>query len=140
MRWGALTPATAVTHYDVRVHLGLGVYDDPAAIQLERGAWPHRRGVDVDGLEVDEPLGNAVREPPPAVAQRLDGLDGRRVGDFTVRVAAARPDNVYLCNETHWHALGAAGAGHGARAWFVHVPDAPPLRLAEALAALIAEL
>lgn len=146
--WGAHGRLGDPGDYDVLVHLGLGVYDRRDALQLERGAFPWRRGTDALGEAVDEALSGptpaAPRLGPAEVLARIDALEGSWTGDFEVRVAAARPDNVFLCNETHWHALGAASRGAAARAYFVHIPlvEGPPGldTLAVGLAELIARL
>jgi len=161
--WGACKRVGDPGRHDVLVHLGLGVYDDDRAIQLERDAWPWRRGVDATGHELDEALiddeadaeadaGPRLRiagvppvlEGSSELRTRIDGLDGAEVGTHRVRVTAARSDNVFLCNETHWHALRAARSGRVRRAYFVHLPpaddEADLVALATSVAALVDRL
>jgi hypothetical protein len=114
--------------YDVIVNVGLGVYDRLDALQLERGAYNLRRGGDAAGTRVRAPIdpsASTTRPAPPTVAARLDALGGRRFEGYDLLVADAREGNAYLCNETHWHALGALGRVEGLQeVYFLHIPYA----------------
>jgi hypothetical protein len=122
--WGAFSDVPR--ELDLVVNLGLGVYDHADRLQLERGAINLRRGRDAGGRELAgpiEPGAPRVRMPPAAVRARIDALQGRTFHGFEVQVARARRSNSYLCNETHWYALGALG-DRPREAYFVHIPHA----------------
>lgn len=143
--WGVLERQPDLDEFDVLINLGLGVYDRDDQLQPERGAYNRRAGDDALGRRVDEPLdagAPALLPELPDTADRLRAAEGRRFGPYAVRVADARADNVYLCNETHARALAWARRGTGRTAFFIHLPHAPDREggmevLAEGVAALI---
>ena len=56
---------------------------------------------------------------------RYDMLAGTALpGGFELKMANARPENTYLCNETHYRALKAVEAGGPRAAYFLHIPYA----------------
>jgi hypothetical protein len=135
---------------DLIVNLGLGVYDRFDALQLEAGAFNLRQGTDAAGqqrseaiaAQAPEVLAAPERSPIPA---RLESLAGKTLAGYEIVVAPARPDNSYLCNETHYHALQALHAGHGAlrEVYFLHIPhaeDGDYEALAEGVAAVVLSL
>jgi hypothetical protein len=142
--WGAFRDVPQ--EHDVVVNLGLGVYDRFDALQLERGAYNLRRGLDAAGSGAPGPIdpsAAAVREPPAAMTARIDRLVGRRLAGFEVLGAEARSSNSYLCNETHWNALAALDEDRPREAYFVHIPHAEGddyAPLAEAVATLVLAL
>lgn len=141
--WGVFSRVP--DEYDVIINVGLGIYDRFDAIQIERGAYNLHQGEDAAGVEAEGPIDPAKPEvvlPSDAVLAKIDALAGREIAGFDVLVAAARPDNSYLCNETHWFAL-AAQAAAAREVYFVHIPQPGPDGfdpLAEALAGVILEL
>lgn len=122
--------AQVPTEHDVIINIGLGVYDRLDALQLERGAYNLQQGDDALGLASNgaiDPSGADVLEPPAEspIAGRIDALVGTRIAGYEILGAAARPDNSYLCNQTHWFALTSVHAGQGPReAYFLHIPYA----------------
>jgi hypothetical protein len=94
--------------YDVVIHLGLGVYDSHTTLLLELGAYNERRGDDAlynrSGHTIDAG-GATILEPPPALARRITALEGTTLAGFRIAVAPARPENSFICNETHHRAL-----------------------------------
>jgi hypothetical protein len=139
---------------DVIINIGLGVYDRFDALQLEAGAYNLRQGADAAGHERSEAIAAGapeVLEAPEtsAIPGRIDALAGRTLAGYEILVAAARAENSYLCNETHYHALEALHAGHGAlrEVYFLHIPYAEGASqggdheaLAEGVAAVVLEL
>lgn len=139
--------------HELVVHIGLGVYDRFDQLKLERGAYNRRRGRDAKGEQRGEKIDAAGAETKnaPESSQTdaiLDALDGRKFGSYVVDVAAARPENDYLCNETHYRALSELEAARDAearlqRVHFLHIPyaqDGDYAKLADAVGALIAAL
>lgn len=142
--------------FDVVVHLGVGVYDSHSRIMLEDGAFNKRRpspdAAQLQGAPRIDPAAGDVLEVPPC-SRVLEGLDGLRIPPgFELQTVAARPENSYICNETHWRALTAV-----AKAWqdgpalprpraafFVHTPHTAPGAgdepLAEAVAGVVERL
>lgn len=133
--------------FDVIINLGLGVYDRFDALQLEAGAYNLRKGADAAGHERSEAIavGGPERLEVPSespIRARIDALAGRTLAGYEIVVAKARPENTYLCNETHFHALTAVNAGTGAlrEAYFLHIPYAEHddyEALAEGVAAVV---
>jgi hypothetical protein len=129
--WGAYDTLGDVRHYEAVVHLGLGVYDSQDAIQVEHGAFNLRRGKDAAGVELDTTVvgGRPQRIDGNAdIDARISAIAGQRYGSYVTRVAEAREDNSYLCNETHFRALEALASEDGpsslGAAYFVHIPTA----------------
>ena len=122
--------------YDAVVHLGLGVYDSFHSILVEDGAVNQRVAApDASGAMPPSPLldegapPSAVLEAPPrqrrAVEAAVEGLaeELKLHGGFSVRAIRARPENSYICNETHWRGLEElATAGRLSGVFFVHIP------------------
>lgn len=144
--WGVF--AEPPSDFDVIINIGLGVYDTDDALQLERGAYNLHQGVDAAAVAASGPIDANAGEvvlPSAAMLERIDGLAGRELADYRVRVAEARPDNSYLCNETHFFALAAqARAGSPRAVYFLHIPQPRESggfeALAEAVALLVLEL
>ncbi|MFV8755387.1 hypothetical protein ACNOYE_32960 [Nannocystaceae bacterium ST9] len=147
--WGAFS--SVPREHDVIINIGLGVYDRFDALQLERGAYNLQAGADALGVEangpIDESEGN-VLDPPAGspIAGRIDALVGRTIAGFTILGAAARAENSYLCNQTHWFALASVDAEgeQGPReVYFLHIPyakDDDYAPLADAVAGVVLEL
>lgn len=135
---------------DVIINLGLGVYDRFDALQLEAGAYNLRQGADAAGQQRSEAISIGASEVLAApsdspIAARIGALAGRTMAGYEILVAPARSENSYLCNETHYHALSALHAGHGAlrEVYFLHIPYAEAGdhdALAEGVAAVVLEL
>ncbi len=129
--WGVTAEQTPYAEHDVVVHLGLGVYDRDDEVFVEAGAYNLRKGTDAAGLSADEPIFESepeVLEASPKVAAAVAAVDGRTFGTMRARTMAARPQNTYLCNETHSLALDAvrqsqADGGSLEAAFFVHIPQ-----------------
>jgi hypothetical protein len=142
--------AEVPTDVDVIVNVGLGVYDRFDALQLEAGAFNLRQGTDAAGVARSEPIDPSAGEVLDAPADspipaRLDALAGQTLAGYEVVVAAARPENSYLCNETHHSALAALRAGEGRlrEVYFLHIPhakDGDYEALAEGVAQLVLSL
>ena len=128
--WGAAS-AIDYSDYDVIVHCGLGVYDNRETILLECGAWNERKGTDAVGrqlagqsLEAGAPQRiNTPRMLANTTAVVASAIGHTLAGGHHLRLAEARPENTYLCNETHHRALKALDGGPRA-AYFVHLPYA----------------
>jgi len=131
----------------------LGVYDCKDTMLLESGAYNHRHGRDA----LAERAEHAMEYGAPQVlrndsmASRVERVAGEQMGAFQVKVAHARPENAYICNETHFRALkaqtlAAAARSSGIRlraAYFLHLPYAREddhVELADGVAALIKRL
>jgi pyrrolidone-carboxylate peptidase len=146
--WDAF--ATVPDDVDVIVNIGLGVYHRFDSLQLEAGAFNLRQGTDAAGHERSEAIAAGAPEILPApehssVPTRLASVAGRTMAGYEIVVMTARDDNTYLCNETHYHALQALHAGHGAlrEVYFLHIPYAENgdyEALAEGVAALVLSL
>ncbi|MGH1345336.1 MAG: hypothetical protein ACRBN8_27485 [Nannocystales bacterium] len=129
--WGVSTERTPYTEHDVVVHVGLGVYDRDDEVFVEAGAYNLRRGTDAAGKRAEEAIFESqpqVMEAPPKVAAAVQAVDGLVFGTMTARTMPARPQNTYLCNETHSLALDAvrrsqAEGGPLEAAFFVHIPQ-----------------
>jgi hypothetical protein len=114
--WGAAS--LVPTDVDVIVNIGLGVYDRFDALQLEIGAYNSRQGTDAAGSARAEPIvatAPSILEAPASspITARIEALAGRTIAGYELLAAEARPDNSYLCNETHYSALAALRAGEG---------------------------
>ena len=127
--WGVFEQVP--TEHDVIINIGLGIYDRFDALQLERGAYNLQRGEDALRVAREgaiDPRRGEILDPPQGspIAARITSLVGTRIGGFEILGAAARPDNSYLCNQTHWYALAALHArGEGPReVYFLHIPYA----------------
>jgi hypothetical protein len=135
---------------DLIINIGLGVYDRFDALQLEAGAYNRRQGADAAGQDRSEAIAagapDVLAAPPNSpIPTRIGALAGRTMAGYEILVAAARADNTYLCNETHYHALQALNAGHGSlrEVYFLHIPHAEGgdyEALAEGVAAVVLEL
>lgn len=139
---------------DLIINLGLGVYDRFDALQLEAGAYNSRQGADAAGQQRSEAIVAGAPEvlaapEHSAIPTRIGALAGRTMAGYEILVAEARAENTYLCNETHYHALSALHAGHGAlrEVYFLHIPHAEGKAeggdydaLAEGVAAVVLEL
>jgi hypothetical protein len=144
--WGAF--AQVPTDVDVIVNMGLGVYDRFDALQLELGAYNLRQGTDAAGVDTPGPIASAaddVLPAPAAIADRLASFANATIAGYTVVVANARPDNSYLCNETHYHALSALARSDGQlrEVYFLHIPyakDGDYASLAEGVSGVILRL
>ncbi len=152
--WGIAETLPEYESYDVVVHLGLGVYDNFDTFKLEDGAFNARRGEDAAGSPSDEEIAPTHAErvldadARTGIARRVRALDGAVYGAYTVDVVRARPENAYLCNETHFWAIARVNDSveRGERlrqAYFVHIPyakDGDYGTLADGVAGLIATL
>ena len=148
--WGAYDLLGDLGRYDVVVHLGLGVYDTTEAIQVEHGAFNSRRGTDAAGSDRAEPISEMHPDRIDAnhhVEARIAAIAGRRHGAYVTRVGEARPENSFLCNETHFRALQSLASAGGTleAAYFVHIPsvmadDPSHERLADGVAGVIRAL
>jgi hypothetical protein len=173
--------------YDVVVHLGLGVYDNFTDILIEDGAF-NLRCDHTDALGHRPPSKRLAQQEEDSSNNRspiCDILQGTAAtkqvvsrlaaaaassssasssslplpGGFRLKVVGARPENSYICNETHWRALTAlheVGVGNSdgessqsangrlRAAYFVHIPYAQDRTdhraLAEAVADVVAHL
>lgn len=116
--------------FDAVIHLGLGVYDNRDTIILEDGAYNIRCGRDAVGLETGSSIdyGAGARLENSRMSAVVRELDGEKAASFTLRTLPARPQNSYICNETHWRALKAlevASENENCRlraVFFVHIP------------------
>jgi hypothetical protein len=145
--WGAF--AEVPSDVDVIVNIGLGVYDRLDAVQLEAGAYNLREGADAAASERPGPIADTAESvlAAPAdspIAARLAGFAGRTVAGYEVLVAPARPENSYLCNETHYFALSTladpSARGQLDAVYFLHIPyanDGDYPALADAVAGVI---
>lgn len=144
--WGVF--AEPPPGFDVIINIGLGVYDTDAALQLERGAYNLHQGSDAAQQPASGPIDASKPElvlPSDAMLTTIDALAGRTLAGYAIRVAAARPDNSYLCNETHFYALAEQARSGSPRAvYFLHIPQPSASggfdALAEAVALLVLEL
>lgn len=129
--WGVAAERTPYAEHDVVVHLGLGVYDRDDEVFVEAGAYNLRKGTDAAGQSAQEPIFESEPEvlaASPEVAAAVEAIDGRTFGAMRARTMQARPQNTYLCNETHSLALDAvrqsqADGGSLEAAFFVHIPQ-----------------
>lgn len=143
--WGIAAERTPYTEHDVVVHIGLGVYDRDDELFVEAGAYNLRKGTDAAGRSTQEPIFSSepeVLEAPPGVAAAVKAVDGITFGSMKARMMQARPQNTYLCNETHSLALDAvrhsqAEGGELEAVFFVHIPQ-PVARDWETLAQSVA--
>lgn len=149
--WGVTAERTRYAEFDVVVHVGLGVYDRDDEVFVEAGAYNLRKGTDAAGQSAQEPIFESqpeVQEASPEVAAAVQAVDGRTFGAMKARTMQARPQNTYLCNETHSLALDAvrqsqADGGSLEAAFFVHIPqpaDEDWDRLAESVAGVVVAL
>jgi hypothetical protein len=140
-RWGIAEKIPAHDH-DVIVSLGLGVYPErfgdayERTILVELGARNLRaRGPDVAGVSIGEagapsglidPGRGRVLTPPARVARRArEAVSTVTVGGaaYSVIAEAARDENAFVCNETHYTLLSHVGSGPRPRqAYFIHLP------------------
>ncbi len=129
--WGVTAEQTPYAEHDVVVHLGLGVYDRDDEVFVEAGAYNLRKGTDAAGNSADEPIFESqpdVLAATPKIVAAVEAVDGRSFGRMRARAMQARPQNSYLCNETHSLALDAvrqsqAAGGSLEAAFFVHIPQ-----------------
>ena len=131
--WGTAS-GLDLMHYDVVVHIGLGVYEGHTTLLLEKGAYNERRGADASA---QPPPGHTIEHGAPQ-EMYVDSMQARYSalahaaalpGDFQLKLEGARPKNAYLCNETHYRALKAVDLTSTARrgpsaAYFLHIPYA----------------
>lgn len=149
--WGVAAERTPYADHDVVVHVGLGVYDRDDEVFVEAGAYNLRKGTDAAGHSAQEPIFASepeVLEASPKVAAAVQAVDGQMFGSMKARTMPARPQNSYLCNETHSLALEAVRksqteGGSLEAAFFVHIPQ--PVqedweRLAESVAGVVLAL
>jgi hypothetical protein len=131
--------------FDVVIHIGLGVYDCDNLLLLEQGAFNGRAGLDAlghppPGTTMEVGAGQQLLVPSmQASVAAMDGapLQLRRsqhgggghvssgggggggpappAPPFTVRVAAARQANSYICNDTHYRSLRALASAEQRR-------------------------
>lgn len=117
-------------HADVVIHLGLGVYDRHDQILMEHGAYNFAQGADAVGELADGPVESAgprVMSSTPGARAVIAALDGRRVAGLELRRVDARPDNVFLCNRTHYASLASAHVATPPRdVLFLHLPHPAP--------------
>ena len=127
------------------------MYDRDDEIFVEAGAYNRREGTDAAGRVAQEPIFSSrpeVLEASATVAAAVQAVDGRSFGTMRARTMRARPENTYLCNETHSLALEAvrrsrADGGPLKAAFFVHIPQPAEQdwgRLAESVAGVVTEL
>ena len=143
--WGAF--ASVPDDVDVIVNIGLGVYDRFDALQLEVGAYNLSEGTDAAGVARSAPIEADAGEVLPApsstpIAAKIEALAGQTMAGYEVLAAEARPQNSYLCNETHYHALEAVHASTGRlrEVYFLHIPyakDGDYEALAEGVAGVV---
>eukprot|EP00448_Togula_jolla_P002605 CAMPEP_0170608950 /NCGR_PEP_ID=MMETSP0224-20130122/21861_1 /TAXON_ID=285029 /ORGANISM="Togula jolla, Strain CCCM 725" /LENGTH=261 /DNA_ID=CAMNT_0010934217 /DNA_START=1 /DNA_END=783 /DNA_ORIENTATION=+ len=130
--WGTAEVCDRLS-FDAVFHIGLGVYDRHDCILLEDGAFNSRcSACDASGMKcekiIDEACGQVLVNPQQSAA--VKSLHAARVGEgnFEIEVRGARPDNTYICNETHFRALQAVALSEGSAgrlqaAYFVHIPQ-----------------
>ena len=132
----ALLPVTwesakriSLAEYDQVIHLGLGVYDSFHRIIIESGAYNYRRGSDAAGLSRDEvmisEMAQVLHPTPPVRAGLKRALNMSLPSPFRLIEVKARPENVYLCNETHYRSLNwlyQYPKGRLKEAYFLHIP------------------
>lgn len=135
--------------YDAVINTGFGVYDTSSAIQLEENAYNQRSGSDALGHRPGRRAGQSATEPVPidssnrsttlspasgaGMHQRMAHLAGQHVtSGYLVRLAQARANNTYICNETHYHALSELNRslrrhppGRLRLVYFIHLPQPP---------------
>lgn len=135
--WG-VAQSMSMTSYNVVINMGLGVYDGTLSLQLEDGAINLCSGRDAlnedpgaSQLDPDATSGQVIRpDESTGVTKRILALAGQTHGGYTVTVKAARTDNDFICNETHYTAITALNESvisHGALegVYFLHIPDPP---------------
>lgn len=127
--WGTAS-GLDLEEFDVVFHLGLGVYGKHDTILLEDGAYNSRNGPDAVGIEG----GASLEYGAPQVLENkrmsaaVRQLDGEHVSEeFVVSTLPARPQNSYICNETHWRGLKAlqcseSRQGRLKAVFFIHLP------------------
>lgn len=122
--------------YDFVISMGVG----PTAagtLDLEQDAGNGRSGNDVNGNpppsgQIDPNLpATATIKGHDSVRDRVQGQHGQTHGIYTVNVVPARPQNCYICNETHCTGLITLDEQQEACAtdcaldgvFFIHLPD-----------------
>lgn len=135
--WGA-AQAIPYQNYDAVINMGLGVYDTSDAIQIEQNAYNQRSGTDAAGTTrsaapIDS--GNASTTLSPSsssgVNSRITAMDQQQLSaQYQARVAQARANNDFICNETHYHAitelnssLSSNPPGRLKLVYFIHLPQ-----------------
>lgn len=150
VRW-AVGDALDWSAWDLVVALGLGVYDRPDRLQLERGAI-NLRGGRPDALgerragPIDPGAPDLLPSPGP-IDQVLSDMSSQTYAGYVCRVEGARPDNAFICNDTHFRGLQslARGSARPRAVAFLHIPyppaegDAGLAALADGVAALLAD-
>ena len=135
-------------YWDVVVHLGLGVYRNKHDILVEFGAYNMRCDTpDASGklppARAIQAGGAKVLPAPDSQARITEGVPKLRLpGGFQAKVAVARKENTYICNETHWRALAAVkeackSGGRLRAGWFIHIPYPETEDASEPLAAAV---
>jgi len=140
-RWGAVETVPAREH-DVVVSLGLGVYPERYGEAFERtvlvevGARNLRaRGPDVAGVSIgDAGAPGGIIDPAGARVLHARARERRRTreaartvetayGVYSVVTDAARDENAFICNETHYRLLAqVAPEGRPRQVYFIHLP------------------
>ncbi len=133
--WGAVEELP-LDRFEVVIGLGLGVYDDPPRVLVERGAANLRR----PSLDVDGRLPGAPGAPPvvidrdgsnvmTATAEQCRRMSAAiavsgQFADWQLLTVDARDDNSYVCNESHYLVCDALRRrqppGNG---FFLHLPQ-----------------
>lgn len=136
--WG-IAQTISYQNYDAVINMGLGVYDTSDAIQLEQGAYnarvdaPDAVGTKPTSTSI-EPANRATTLPADTmsdVSSRVTAMSQVQVASqYTVRVAQARQDNNFICNETHAYALSelnrsfsSTPRGRLKLVYFIHLPN-----------------
>merc|ERR1711920_563489 len=103
--WHTCSGLDLLSH-DIIIHMGLGVYDRKGVLLLERGAFNARNGADAHDQKIGQTLdfGGPQVLSSDSMASRVEQFHGSKMGAFEVQVAYARPENTFICNETHFRA------------------------------------
>jgi hypothetical protein len=155
-RWGAAEAIPSQAH-DVIVSLGLGVYRErygeahERTVIVELGARNLRaRGPDVAGVSIGDdgapgtvidPKGKCVLHPRAHTRRRARDAAATvetTYGSFSVITEAARDENAFICNETHYRLIEQAASGERPRhAYFIHLPRPRNMRRGRPLARVL---
>jgi hypothetical protein len=158
-RWGAGETIPAADH-DVIVSLGLGVYPErygeahERTVLVEVGARNLRaRGPDVDGVSIGDDgapdtiidrQGRRVlhaRARERCRAEAAAGMVETPDGVYSVVTEAARDDNAFICNETHYTLLRRVTPGARPRqVYFIHLPRPRNMQKGRPLARVVARV
>ena len=142
--WGTFY-RLSLSGFDALIHLGLG-RQAPGLLLLENGAINRRERRDAAGklpkTPVIEDLGPPSRPLSKAASASLHRLTkDHSVRGYQLQLASPRPENVYLCNETHYLSLQATAKlshqlGREIRSYFIHLPAVDQAALPQLGAAL----